>query len=133
MKTIILNPRLLANSYKATIANPLTWITNMEDPQQQGILDYLNPILKELEVTPIPVYCVLESILTFESSDSYSGHHIWEFQIYNPNKIEDDDPLKSFLIESFEKLFPNDPEASLIPTQINYIGSHFVITVPYTC
>lgn len=133
MQTIILNPSLLANSYKATVANPLTWITNMEDPQQQGILDYLNPILKGLETTSIPEHCVLESILTFESSDSYSGHHIWEFQINNPDEIEDDDSLKSYLMESFKKLFPNDPEASPIPTHINYVGSHFVITVPYTC
>lgn len=134
MQTINLKPSSLANAYKGTTANLLTWFTNLEDPQSQGILDYINPILKELESsTVIPKHCTLIAISTFENPESYAGHHTWVFQINNPDEVEDNDPLKEYLTNAFKTIFPFDPEASILAPNIYYEGNYFTITVPYTC
>lgn len=131
MQTINLKPRSLAN--KNTIANPLTWFTNLEDPQPQGILDYINPILKQIETTIISEHCTLWAISTFENPKSYSGHHTWVFQIDNPDEIEYNDPLREYLINTLNQIFSFDPEASMIAPNIFFDGNYFTITVPYTC
>lgn len=133
MQTINLNPSSLANANKNTIANPLTWFTNLEDPQPQGIIDYINPTLKQIETTIIPEHCTLWAISTFENPESYSGHHTWVFQIDNPDEIEDNDPLREYLTNTLKQIFSFDPEASMIAPNVFYDGNYFTITVPYTC
>lgn len=127
MKTINLNPSSLANAYKNTTINPLTWITNFEDPQTQGILDYINPIIQDLEHGPIPEYCTLISLTTLDNEEQ--GTHIFAFQIDNPDDFKE----QEYLTGIFNQIFPLDPDACLIAPTISYTGSHFIITVPYTC
>lgn len=130
MRTFDLNINLNLDCFPYLI----TWFTNLDTRKPQGMLDYVTPILNQmLDETIILKHCHLLAISTFENPESYAGNHSWVFQITNPDEIEDNDSLKEHIIKDLKKIFPFDPEASMIAPNIFFDGNYFTVIVPYTC
>lgn len=130
MRTFDLNINLNLDCFPYLI----TWFTNLDTREPQGMLDYVTPILNRmLDETLILKHCHLLAISTFENPESYAGNHSWVFQITNPDEIEDNDSLKEHITQDLKKIFPFDPEASMIAPNIFFDGNYFTVIVPYTC
>ena len=112
----------------------ITWFTNLDTREPQGMLDYVTLILNQmLDETIILKHCHLLAISTFENPESYAGNHTWVFQITNPDEIEDNDSLREHITQDLKQIFPFDPQASMLAPNIFFDGNYFTVIVPYTC
>ena len=116
MRTNILNTSL--------IAAPDTY-PNFE----QGILDFIKPILSEIQETPIPERLTLISLNTIDHEEQ--GFHLWAFTIKDPDTLTPEESLE--ISNQLHQVFPFDPEASLEMPLIHIWSTLVMVTVPFTC
>lgn len=90
---------------------------------EQGIKDYIYPILSEIQETQIPERLTLISINTIDHEEQ--GFH---FTIKDPDTLTPEESL-----EISNQVFPFDPEASLEMPLIHIWSTLVMVTVPFTC
>ena len=93
---------------------------------EQGIKDYIYPILSEIQETQIPERLTLISINTIDHEEQ--GFHLWSFTIKDPDTLTSEESL-----EISNQVFPFDPEASLEMPLIHIWSTLVMVTVPFTC
>jgi len=96
---------------------------------EQGIKDYIYPILSEIQETQIPERLTLISINTIDHEEQ--GFHLWSFTIKDPDTLTPEESLE--ISNQLHQVFPFDPEASLEMPLIHIWSTLVMVTVPFTC
>lgn len=96
---------------------------------EQGIKDYIYPILSEIQETQIPERLILISINTIDHEEQ--GFHLWSFTIKDPDTLTPEESLE--ISNQLHQVFPFDPEASLEMPLIHIWSTLVMVTVPFTC
>lgn len=96
---------------------------------EQGIKDYIYPILSEIQETQIPERLTLISINTIDHKEQ--GFHLWSFTIKDPDTLTPEESLE--ISNQLHQVFPFDPEASLEMPLIHIWSTLVMVTVPFTC
>lgn len=114
---------------RTSILNTLSLIAapNSYPHFEQGIKDYIYPILSEIQETQIPERLTLISINTIDHEEQ--GFHLWSFTIKDPDTLTPEESLEI----SNQLVFPFDPEASLEMPLIHIWSTLVMVTVPFTC
>ena len=89
---------------------------------EQGIKDYIYPILSEIQETQIPERLTLISINTIDHEEQ---------GIKDPDTLTPEESLE--ISNQLHQVFPFDPEASLEMPLIHIWSTLVMVTVPFTC
>lgn len=95
---------------------------------EQGIKDYIYPILSEIQETQIPEWLTLVSINTINHEEQ--GFRLWTFTIKDPDTLTPEESLE--ISNQLHQIFPFDPEASLEMPLIHIWSTLVMVTVPFT-
>ena len=114
------------NNMRTSILNTISLIAASDAYLEQGIKDYIYPILSEIQETQIPERLTLISI-----NHEKQGFHLWSFTIKDPDTLTQEEYLE--ISNQLHQVFPFDSEASLEMPLIPIWSTLVMVTVPFTC